>query len=227
MMQIPFSPPDITEAEIEEVAAALRSGWITTGPRTKELERQVAARCGTKKAVCLNSQTACAEMVLRLMEIGPGDEVILPAYTYTATASVVQHVGAAIVMVDCQKDSLEMDYDSVEKAVTSRTKAIILNSPCNPTGSCLSAETMEKIARIVDCFARRLQIQERLTEQVAEAIQDAAKAEGVGVVFRCRHLCMMMRGVEKQNSEMVTSAMLGSFREDEKVRQEFLSLVNR
>ena len=84
---------------------------------------------------------------------------------------------------------------------------------------------VSKIARIVDCFARRLQIQERLTEQVAEAIQDAAKAEGVGVVFRCRHLCMMMRGVEKQNSEMVTSAMLGSFREDEKVRQEFLSLA--
>lgn len=125
MMQIPFSPPDITEIEIEEVAAALRSGWITTGPRTKELERQVAERCGTERAVCLNSQTACAEMALRLMEIGPGDEVILPAYTYTATASVVQHVGATIVMVDCQKDSLEMDYDCVEKAVTSRTKAII------------------------------------------------------------------------------------------------------
>jgi GTP cyclohydrolase I len=86
---------------------------------------------------------------------------------------------------------------------------------------------ISKLARLVDCFARRLQIQERLTEQVAEAIQDAAKAEGVGVVFRCRHLCMMMRGVEKQNSEMVTSAMLGSFRSDEKVRQEFLSLVNR
>ena len=125
MMQIPFSPPDITEIEIEEVAAALRSGWITTGPRTKELERQVAERCGTERAVCLNSQTACAEMALRLMEIGPDDEVILPAYTYTATASVVQHVGATIVMVDCQKDSLEMDYDCVEKAVTSRTKAII------------------------------------------------------------------------------------------------------
>ena len=125
MMQIPFSPPDITEIEIEEVADALRSGWITTGPRTKELERQVAERCGTERAVCLNSQTACAEMALRLMEIGPGDEVILPAYTYTATASVVQHVGATIVMVDCQKDSLEMDYDSVENAITSRTKAII------------------------------------------------------------------------------------------------------
>ena len=125
MMQIPFSPPDITEVEIEEVADALRSGWITTGPRTKELERQVAERCGTERAVCLNSQTACAEMALRLMEIGPGDEVILPAYTYTATASVVQHVGATIVMVDCQKDSLEMDYDGVENAITSRTKAII------------------------------------------------------------------------------------------------------
>ena len=125
MMQIPFSPPDITELEIEEVAAALRSGWITTGPRTKELERQVAACCGTERAVCLNSQTACAEMALRLMEIGPGDEVILPAYTYTATASVAHHVGATLVMVDCQKDSLEMDYDLVEKAITSRTKAII------------------------------------------------------------------------------------------------------
>lgn len=125
MMNIPFSPPDITELEIEEVAAALRSGWITTGPRTKELERQVAAYCGTEKAVCLNSQTACAEMALHVLGVGPGDEVIVPAYTYTATASVVYHVGAKIVMVDCQTDSLEMDYDKVEAAVTERTKAII------------------------------------------------------------------------------------------------------
>lgn len=125
MMNIPFSPPDITEAEIQEVAEALRSGWITTGPRTKELERQVAAFCGTQRAVCLNSQTACAEMALRLLGIGPGDEVILPAYTYTATASVVDHVGAKIVMIDCQKDSLEMDYDAVEAAVTENTKAIV------------------------------------------------------------------------------------------------------
>ena len=125
MMNIPFSPPDITEREIEEVANALRSGWITTGPRTKELERQVAAFCGTERAVCLNSQTACAEMALHVLGIGPGDEVIVPAYTYTASASVVAHVGATIVMIDSQKDSLEMDYEQVEAAITDRTKAII------------------------------------------------------------------------------------------------------
>ena len=125
MMKIPFSPPDITELEIEEVASALRSGWITTGPKTKELEQQVAAYCGTERAVCLNSQTACAEMALHLLGIGAGDEVIVPAYTYTATASIVYHVGAKIVMVDCQSDSLEMDYEAVEAAITENTKAII------------------------------------------------------------------------------------------------------
>ncbi|MBE6942520.1 MAG: DegT/DnrJ/EryC1/StrS family aminotransferase [Ruminococcaceae bacterium] len=124
-MNIPFSPPDITEWEIEEVANALRSGWITTGPRTKELERQVAAYCGTERAVCLNSQTACAEMAMHVLGIGPGDEVIVPAYTYTATASVVYHVGAKIVMIDCQPGSLEMDYELVEAAITGNTKAII------------------------------------------------------------------------------------------------------
>lgn len=124
-MKIPFSPPDISEQEILEVANALRSGWITTGPRTKELEKQVAAYCGTDRAVCLNSQTACAEMALRVLGIGPGDEVIVPAYTYTATASVVYHVGAKIIMVDCQKNTLEMDYDQVAAAITGNTKAII------------------------------------------------------------------------------------------------------
>ena len=124
-MNIPFSPPDITESEIQEVAEALRSGWITTGPRTKELERQAARYCGAERAVCLNSQTACAEMALRVLGIGPGDEVIVPAYTYTATASVVYHVGATIVMVDCGRDTFEMDYDRVEQAITDRTKAII------------------------------------------------------------------------------------------------------
>ena len=124
-MNIPFSPPDITEEEIREVAAALRSGWITTGPRTKELERQVAQFCGTEKAVCLNSQTACAEMALRILGVGEGDEVIVPAYTYTATASVVCHVGATPIMVDSRPDSPEMDYDAAEKAFTERTKAII------------------------------------------------------------------------------------------------------
>lgn len=124
-MSIPFSPPDITEEEINQVADALRSGWITTGPRTKKLERETAALCGTERAVCLNSQTACAELALRLMGIGPGDEVITSAYTYTASASVVCHVGAKLVLVDCMPDSLEINYDQVEAAVTERTKAII------------------------------------------------------------------------------------------------------
>ncbi len=124
-MNIPFSPPDISEAEIKYVCDALRSGWITTGPRVKELERLIAQYIGTDKAVCLNSQTACAEMALRVMGIGAGDEVIVPAYTYTATASIVAHVGATIVMIDCQKNSLEMDYDAVEAAVNEKTKAII------------------------------------------------------------------------------------------------------
>lgn len=124
-MNVPFSPPDISELEIQEVAQALRSGWITTGPRTKELERQVASYCGVNRAVCLNSQTACAEMALRVLDIGPGDEVITTAYTYTATASVICHVGATPVLVDTQKDSLEMDYDRLECLITDRTKAII------------------------------------------------------------------------------------------------------
>lgn len=124
-MNIKFSPPDITEAEIQEVAEALRSGWITTGPRTKELERRIAEYVGTPKCVCLNSQTACAELALRALGIGEGDEVITTAYTYTATASVVCHVGAKLVLVDTQKNSLEPDYDAVERAITERTKAVI------------------------------------------------------------------------------------------------------
>lgn len=124
-MKIPFSPPDVGEAEIEEVAAALRSGWITTGPKTKELEHRVANFCHTKKAVCLNSATAALELTLHQLGIGPGDEVITCAYTYTASASVVCHVGAKLVLVDCQPDSYQMDYDALEKAVTTKTKAII------------------------------------------------------------------------------------------------------
>lgn len=124
-MKIPFSPPDIGEAEIEEVAQAMRSGWITTGPRTKELERQLAEYCHTKKAVCLNSATACLEMTLYQLGIGPGDEVITCAYTYTASASVVCHTGAKLVLVDCAKDNFQMDYDALENAITEKTKAII------------------------------------------------------------------------------------------------------
>ena len=124
-MHIPFSPPDITAEEVRVVTEALLSGWITTGPKTKELERLVARRCGTEYAVCLNSQTACAEMALRLMGIGPGDEVITTAYTYTATASVICHVGAKPVLIDTQPDSLEMDYDAMEAAINERTKVVI------------------------------------------------------------------------------------------------------
>lgn len=124
-MKVLFSPPDITDLEINEVVDALKSGWITTGPKTKELERRIAKYCNVNKAVCLNSQTACAEMALHLLGIGEGDEIIVPAYTYTASASIVCHVGAKLVFVDVQKDSLEMDYDQLEKAITSKTKAII------------------------------------------------------------------------------------------------------
>lgn len=124
-MTIPFSPPDITEAEINEVIAALRSGWITTGPRTKLFEQKIAESCTTRRAICLNSATASLELALRLLGIGEGDEVIVPAYTYTATASVVCHVGAKPVIVDSQPDHFEMDYDRLADAITSRTKAVI------------------------------------------------------------------------------------------------------
>lgn len=130
-MKISFSPPDMTELEVQGAAEAIRSGWITTGPKTKEFERRIATYCHTKKAVCLNSQTACEEMALRLLGIGAenggsaSDEVIVPAYTYTASASVVCHVGAKLVLIDSQKDALEMDYDALEAAVNENTKAII------------------------------------------------------------------------------------------------------
>lgn len=124
-MKVSFSPPDISALEIEEVAKAMQSGWITTGPRTKELEKKIAAWVGTPRCVCLNSQTACAEMALRVLGIGEGDEVITSAYTYTASASVVCHVGATLKLIDTQKDSFEMDYDALEAAITERTKAII------------------------------------------------------------------------------------------------------
>ena len=123
-MKVPFSPPDMTELEAKEVREAILSGWITTGPRTKKLEQEISEFVHTEKTVCLNSATAAMEMVLHLLGVGPGDEVIVPAYTYTATASVVQHVGAKIVFVDSQKDSVEMDYDQLEQVITERTKVI-------------------------------------------------------------------------------------------------------
>ena len=125
MRNIPFSPPDITEAEIEAVASVMRSGWITTGPKTKEFEKEIAKYCNTPRAVCLNSATAALEMTLRLLGIGEGDEVITSAYTYTASASVIIHVGATPVLVDTAEGSYEMNYDALENAVNEKTKAII------------------------------------------------------------------------------------------------------
>ena len=125
LRNIPFSPPDMTEAEVNEVREAILSGWITTGPKTKEFERLIALCCQTKKAVALNSATAAMELTLRVLGVGPGDEVIVPAYTYTATASVVHHVGAKIVMVDVAPDSFEIDYDRIADAITERTKVVM------------------------------------------------------------------------------------------------------
>lgn len=143
-MNIPFSPPDVSELEVSEVAEALRSGWITTGPRTKQLEKNIAEYIGTEKCVCLNSQTACAEMALRVLGVGEGDEVIVPAYTYTASASVVCHVGARLKLVDCGDNGYEMNYDALESAITEKTKAIISvdlgGVPCD----------YDRIFRIVD-----------------------------------------------------------------------------
>ena len=125
LRNIPFSPPDMSDAEVEQVAEALQSGWITTGPKTKEFEKLIALVCSSQKVVCLNSATAAMEMALRLIGVGPEDEVIVPAYTYTATASVTQHVGCRVVMVDSQKDNVEMDYDKLADAITEHTKVIM------------------------------------------------------------------------------------------------------
>ena len=125
LRNVPFSPPDMTEAEITEVANALRSGWITTGPRTKEFERLISMCCQTEKSVCLNSATACMELILRVLGVGPGDEVITSAYTYTASASVICHVGAKVVLVDTAPGTFEMDYDKLSQAITEKTKVII------------------------------------------------------------------------------------------------------
>ena len=122
---VSFSPPDISDLEIDEVAEVLRSGWITTGPKTKKFEKVIAEWIGSEKCICLNSQTSCAELALRIMGIGPNDEVITSSYTYTATAAVVCHVGAKLILIDTQTDSLEMDYAAIEKVITEKTKAII------------------------------------------------------------------------------------------------------
>ncbi len=171
---ISFSPPDISEVEIKFVADALRSGWITTGPKTKLLENKIAEWIGAPKCVCLNSQTACAEMSLRILGIGIGDEVIVPAYTYTATASVVCHVGATVIMIDCQKDGLEMDYDALERAITEKTKAII---PVDIGGiPCDYDRIFEIVERKKSVFNPSNDIQEKLGR--VAIVADAAHAFG-------------------------------------------------
>lgn len=160
LKQIPFSPPDISELEIAEVCDALRSGWITTGPRTKQLEKNLAEYCHTNKVVCLNSCTASEELNLRVLGIGEGDEVLLPAYTYTATAAAALHVGATIKFIDSQPDSLEMDYTQLEAAITAKTKAII---PVDLGGIICD---YEKIYQVIDnkksLFTPKCEIQEAL-----------------------------------------------------------------
>ena len=174
MRSIPFSPPDITEAEIMEVTDALRSGWITTGPKTKKLEQEIAEWVGTKKCVCLNSQTACAETALRILGIGEGDEVITCAYTYTATASVVCHVGAKLILVDCQKASLEMDYEALEEAITEKTKVVI---PVDLSGiPCDYERIYEIVERKKGLFQANNEIQKAYGRVIVMA--DAAHAFG-------------------------------------------------
>ncbi len=173
-MKIPFSPPDISELEINELIEALRSGWITTGPRTKELERKIASWVGAEKCVCLNSQTACAEMALRLLGIGEGDEVITSAYTYTASASIVCHVGAKLVLVDTQKDSFEMDYEALERAVNEKTKVIIPvdlgGIPCN----------YDRIFEIVEKKKALFHPNNRLQEAIGRVVVSADAAHAFG-----------------------------------------------
>ena len=174
MKKISFSPPDITIQEVEEVANALRSGWITTGPRTKEFEKQIAEYCHTGKAVCLNSATACMELILRVLGVGPGDEVIVPAYTYTSTASVVAHVGATIVMVDTAPNSYEMDYQTVATKITERTKVIM---PVDLAGIICDYKTLYEVVESKrSIFKPNNKIQEAIGRVILLA--DAAHAFG-------------------------------------------------
>ncbi|RGU93624.1 DegT/DnrJ/EryC1/StrS family aminotransferase [Clostridium sp. AF15-17LB] len=173
-MHIAFSPPDITEEEIEEVVDTLRSGWITTGPKTKKFEAEIAGFCNTRRAVCLNSATACSEMTLRLLGVGPGDEVITSAYTYTASASVIEHVGAKVVLVDTAKDSYEMDYEQLEDKITERTKVII---PVDLGGvMCDYDRIFSVVESKKDLFFPRTDIQRKIGRIIILA--DAAHAVG-------------------------------------------------
>jgi dTDP-4-amino-4,6-dideoxygalactose transaminase len=171
---IPFSPPDITDAEIEEVIKTLKSGWITTGPRTKEFEKKIAEYIGVNKAVCLNSDTAAMELTLRILGVGPGDEVITSAYTYTASASVIDHVGAKIVLVDTAPGSFEMDYSKLSEAITEKTKVII---PVDIAGRMCDYDTIFKVVESKkDLFNANNDIQSLFNRVVV--MDDAAHAFG-------------------------------------------------
>ena len=179
--KIEFSPPDIGEEEIQAVSETLRSGWITTGPKTKLFEKKIAEFCGTSRAVCLNSATAGLELTLRLFGIGEGDEVITTAYTYTATASVIYHVGAKIVLVDTQKDSYEMDYEKLEQLVTEKTKAII---PVDLAGGICD---YEKIYQIVEDKKALFKPQGMLQERLGRILVLADAAHALGAVQKGKH----------------------------------------
>ena len=173
-MNIPFSPPDISEEEINEVIDALKSGWITTGPKTKKLEKDLLEFTGTNIGVCLNSQTAAAEMTLRVLGIGKGDEVITSAYTYTATASVVEHVGAKLVLVDTQEENLEMDYEKLKEAINEKTKVII---PIDLGGvPCDYDKIFEIVEEKKNLFNANNEIQEAYNRVIV--MSDAAHALG-------------------------------------------------
>lgn len=175
-MKIPFSPPDITEEEINAVKDALKSGWITTGPKTKEFEKKIAEFCGTPKAVCLNSATAGLELVLKIMEIGKGDEVITSAYTYTASASVIEHVGAKIVLCDIDSESLEMDYNKLKGLITDKTKAVI---PVDIGGKICD---YDKVFDIVNSYKNKFVANNKMQEAFGRIIVLADGAHSFGAV---------------------------------------------
>ena len=179
-MIIPFSPPDISDLEINEVVDTLRSGWITTGPKTKLLEKRIAEFCNTSRAVCLNSATAAMELTLRLLGIGPGDEVITSAYTYTASASVIAHVGAKIVLVDTAKDSFQMDPEQLREAITERTKAII---PVDIAGVMCDYDT---IFDIVNSKKHVFRSGNEIQEAIDRAVVLADGAHSFGATYKGR-----------------------------------------
>lgn len=174
MDEIKFSPPDITQKEIDEVVDTLKSGWITTGPKTKLFERKIAEYCGTDRAVCLNSATAALETTLRVLGIGQGDEVIAPAYTYTATVSPIEHVGAKIVLIDCAKDSFEMDYSKIEEKITENTKAIIAVDLAGKIAN------YDEIYKIVGKTKKKFQPKNNIQEKIGRIIVLADGAHSFG-----------------------------------------------